>query len=152
MGKLLSNVLFATLLVVSFSHAADDKKIVAKDGQYVAYQNGIVQDKKENIEWLAGPDKSVTWDDAKAWVENLSIAGGGWRMPTKEELKSLYKEGAGERNITPLLKTTGWRVWANETEGETGAWYFTFYEGKYTWGIRGIEGFPRAFAVRSKRE
>jgi hypothetical protein len=149
MGKLFLQVLFATLWVVSFSYAADDKKIVATDGQYVAYENGIVCDKKANIEWLAGPDKYVTWDDAKAWVENLSIAGGGWRMPTKEELQSLYKKGAGERNMTPLLKTTGWRVWSNETEGETGAWYFTFYEGEYTWGIRESEGIPRVFAVRS---
>jgi hypothetical protein len=71
MGKLLSKLLFAVLLVVSSPYAADDKKIVATDGQYIAYENGIVYDKKANIEWLAGPDKYVTWDDAKAWVENL---------------------------------------------------------------------------------
>jgi hypothetical protein len=144
-------VLFATLLVASFSDAADKAKIVAKDDHYVSYENGIVCDEKINIEWVAGPDKFVTWDEAKAWVESLSVGGGGWRMPTKEELKSLYKKGAGERNMTPLLKTTGWRVWSNETEGESAAWYFSFYDGDYTWGPRESEGNPRVFAVRSRR-
>jgi hypothetical protein len=93
----------------------------------------------------------VTWDEAKAWVESVTVDGGGWRLPTKEELKSLYKKGTGERNMTPLLKTTGWRVWSNETEGEAAAWYFNFYDGDYTWGTRESEGNPRVFAVRSRK-
>jgi hypothetical protein len=151
MIRLFLRVLFATLLIASFSDAADKAKIIAKDGQYVSYENGIVYDEKKNIEWVAGPDKFVTWDEARAWVESLSLEGGGWRMPTKEELKSLYKKGAGERNKTPLLKTTGWRVWSNETEGESAAWFFSFYDGDYTWGPRESEGNPRGFAVRSRK-
>ena len=151
MIRLFLKVLFATLLVASFSDAADKAKIIAKDDQYVSYENGIVYDEKTNIEWVAGPDKDMNWDEAKAWVESLSVEGGGWRMPTKEELKSLYKKGAGSRNMTPLLKTTGWRVWSDETEGPSAAWYFNFYDGDYTWGTRESEGNPRVFAVRSRR-
>ena len=105
MIRLFLKVLFATLLVASFSDAADKAKIIAKDDQYVSYENGIVYDEKTNIEWVAGPDKDMNWDEAKAWVESLPVEGGGWRMPTKDELKSLYKKGAGERNMTPLLKS-----------------------------------------------
>ena len=144
-------VLFAILLVASFSHAADKAKIVAKDEHYISYENGIVYDEKTNIEWLAGPDKFVTWDEAKAWAESLSLEGGGWRMPTKEELTALYKKGAGSRNMTPLLKTTGWRVWSDKPEGESSAWFFGFYDGDYTWGPRDFGGNPRVFAVRSRR-
>ena len=151
MIRLFLRVLFATLLVASFSDAADKAKIIAKDDQYVSYENGIVYDQKTNIEWLAGPDKYMTWDEAKAWVESLSVEAGGWRMPRKEELKTLYKKGAGSRNMTPLLKTTGWRVWSDETEGPSAAWYFNFYDGDYTWGTRESEGNPRVFAVRSRR-
>jgi hypothetical protein len=151
MIRLLLTVLFSILLVASLTHAADKAKIIAKDGQYVSYENGIVYDEKENIEWLAGPDKFVTWDEAKAWVESLSVDGGGWRMPTKDELKSLYKKGAGERNMSPLLKHTGWRVWSIETEGDLGAWFLNFYDGDYTWGLRESEGNPRVFAVRSPK-
>ena len=151
MIRLFLRVLFATLLIASFSDAADKAKIMAKDDQYVSYENGIVYDEKTNKEWLAGPDKYITWDEAKAWVESLSVEGGGWRMPTKEELQSLYKKGAGECNMTPLLKTTGWRVWSGETEDESTAWYFNFYDGDYTWGTRESEGNPRVFGVRSRK-
>ena len=151
MIRLFLSVLFATLLVASFSDAADKAKTIAKDDQYVSYENGIVYDEKTNIEWVAGPDKYMTWDEAKAWVESLSVEGDGWQMPIKEELKALYKKGAGSRNMTPLLKTTGWRVWSDETEGPSAAWYFNFYDGDYTWGTRESEGNPRVFAVRSRR-
>ena len=110
MIRLFLKVLFAALLVASLSDAAEKAKVIAKDDQYVSYENGIVYDKKANIEWLAGPDKDVTWDGAKAWAESLSVGGGGWRMPTEDELKSLYKKGAGSRNMSPLLKTSGWRI------------------------------------------
>jgi len=151
MIRLFLKVLFAILLVASFSDAAEKAKVIAKDDQYVSYENGIVYDKKENIEWIAGPDKDVTWDDAKAWVENLSVGGGGWRMPTKEELKSLYKKGAGSRNMTPLLKSTGWRLWSNETKGPEAAWFFNFYDGDYDWSPRESYSSPRVFAVRSRK-
>jgi hypothetical protein len=151
MIRLFLKVLFATLLVASFSDAADKAEIIAKDDQYVSYENGIVYDEKKNIEWVAGPDKDINWDEAKAWVESLSVAGGDWRMPTKEELKSLFKKGAGSRNMTPLLKTTGWRLWSDETEGSEAAWFFNFYDGDYTWGPRESYAGPRVFAVRSRR-
>ena len=100
----------AILLVASFTGAAGKAKIIAKDGRYVSYKNGIVYDEKTNLEWIVGPDKDTTWDEARAWVESLSVEGGGWRMLTREEVKALYKKEAGSRNMTPLLKTTGWRV------------------------------------------
>ena len=70
---------------------------------------------------------------------------------TKEELKSLYKKGAGERNMTPLLKTTGWRVWSDETEGSEAAWFFNFHDGDYTWSPRESYASPRVFAVRTRK-
>ena len=144
-------VLFAILLVASFSDAAEKAKVIAKDDQYVSYENGIVYDEKTNIEWLAGPDKQINWDEATAWVESLSVEGGGWRMPKKEELKSLYKKGAGSRNMTPLLKTTGWQLWSVETKGSEAAWFFNFRDGDYEWGLRESLHSTRVFAVRSQR-
>jgi hypothetical protein len=151
MIRLSLKVLLAVLLIASFSDAAEDAKVIAKDDHYISYENGIVYDEKTNLEWVAGPDKHTNWDEAKAWIESLSIEGGGWRWPTKEELKSLDKKGVGDRNMNPLLKTTGWRVWSDETEGSEAAWYFNFYDGDYTWGPRESFGFPRVFAVRSKK-
>jgi hypothetical protein len=50
-------------------------------------------------------------------------------MPTVDELEGLYKDGAGKRNMTLLMKTTGWYVWSGETKGSSGAWHFYFPTG-----------------------
>lgn len=128
-----------------------DSNITARDGILVAYASGVVYDRNTGLEWYAGPDKKATWDEAKSWVENLNAAGGGWRMPTRKELKSLYKKGAGTRNMTSLLKTTGWWVWSGETKDSSSAWYFNFYSGSDDWGYRSYANGLRGFAVRSRR-
>jgi hypothetical protein len=125
-------------------------KEVVRDGNYITYDNGVVHDTKTGIEWLVGPDKDTTWDEAKEWVAGLEVAGGGWRMPSRKELKTLYKEGAGARNMTPLLKTTGWFVWSSETEDSSSAWSVDFllsYEGSLN---RSDTHLSRVFAVRSR--
>jgi hypothetical protein len=139
----------AILLVASFSDAAGKAEIIAKDGQYVSYKNGIVYDEKTNLEWIAGPDGGTTWYEAKRWVEN--VPGGGWRMPTRAELKALYKKGAGSRNMTPLLKTNGWLVWSGETKGSSSARGFCFSNGSQSWYGRDYSNGTRGFAVRSRR-
>ncbi len=140
----------AILLVASFSDAAGNAEIIAKDGQYVSYKNGIVYDEKTNLEWIAGPDKNTTWYEAKKWVENLNVAGDGWRMPTIKELRTLYKKEAGPRNMTPLLKTKGWRVWSGETKGRSSARIFIFTIGDKFWYNLRASGSRRGFAVRSR--
>lgn len=112
----------------------------------------IFFDAKTGLEWLSGPDVDTTWAAANKWVENLTLDGGGWRMPTMSELKGLYQNGNGSRNMTPLLKTTGWWIWSGEKKGNSAVWGFNFFDGDY--GDRYWESsFPyeRGFAVRSKR-
>ena len=72
--------------------------MIARDGDYVAYASGVVRDTKTGFEWAAGPDKDTTWHEAKRWVNILNVSGGGWRMSTINELKTLYEEGRGSRN------------------------------------------------------
>jgi len=114
------------------------------------YANGIVKDTNTGLEWKAGPDSNTDWNEARSWVQSLNLDGGGWRMPTTDELKTLYKKGAGDRNMTPLLKTTGWAVWSSETEGSSGARLFYFSPGARIWGSRNPSILERAFAVRSR--
>ena len=124
--------------------------VIKRDGIYVAYANGIVKDTKTGLEWKAGPDENTDWNEARSWVQSLNLDGGGWRMPTMDELEGLYKEDLGERNMTPLLKTTGWRVWSGETEGSSGARCFDVGLGGRYWHKRGSSPDARAFAVRSR--
>jgi len=112
----------------------------------------VVKDRKTGLQWIAGPDRYTTWDEAKSWVENLNVSEGGWRMPTGKELRTLYKKGAGERNMTPILKTTGWWVWSGETQYSSFAWGFSFYLGREYYIDRNSDSAAaRGFAVRSRR-
>jgi hypothetical protein len=124
---------------------------VKQDGQYVLYDNGIVYDENTKLEWVVGPDGDTNWDEAKRWVEKLSLAGGGWRMPTRKELGCLYEKNNGTRNMTPLLMTTGTWVWSGETEGSSDAWGFNFYGGNEGRPARCCYRLNRAFAVRSRK-
>ena len=71
-------------------------EITARDGTFVAYATGVVYDKNTGLGWLAGPDRNTTWDEVNKWIANLTVAGGGWRMPTRKELKTLFIKKAPE--------------------------------------------------------
>jgi hypothetical protein len=116
--------------------------------RFTARDNGVVFDTKDNLEWFVGPDEDTTWDEAKSWAESLSVDGGGWRMPTRDELSSLYTKGVGSQNMSPLLKTTGGFVWTGETVSTSYAWGFCFEIGDAYWPLRTYTGTARGFAVR----
>ena len=126
---------------------------IGRDGHFVLHSNGVVKDTKTGLEWAAGPDRDMTWDQAHSWVESLTVDGGGWRMPTLDELKSLYQQGRGKRNMTQLLKTTGWYVWSGEAMDSSQAWVFYFkYSPRHNYDVGTSHArYCRAFAVRSRR-
>ncbi len=131
-----------------------------------ALESVVFYDKNTGLEWLAGPDKPTNWYDAKKWVESLTaVAGGGWRMPTMEELKTLYQKRE-KCNIKPFLKTTGCWVWSGETKGSSLVWGYDYhYEpgssifsggsgggtGKATFNRDDSTDSTRGFAVRSRK-
>ena len=114
------SIIFTLVVVIGFcltGYAFADDKVL---------ENEVYYDKNTGLEWLAGPDKPTNWYDAKKWVESLTaVAGGGWRMPTRKELETLYQK-RGKCNITPFLKTTGCRVWSGETRDSSSAWGFEY--------------------------
>jgi len=121
-----------------------------QDGKFRLFDNDIVLDTASGYEWIVGPDKDTTWDEAYAWTRSLTVDGGGWRMPTIEELKILYQKGTGTRNMTPLLKTTGWLIWSIELAGSASAWTLNFFYGIETYESRHSSSQFRAFAVRNR--
>lgn len=91
----------------------------------------VVRDTKTGLEWLPGPEK-LTQVQAEVWVSRAGAAAGGWRMPTKEELSTLYIEGHGEWNRDPSLKAGGYWIWA-ESRDEATAWRACFLVGNTRW-------------------
>lgn len=107
-------------------------------------------DPKTNLEWKAGPDINMTLDEANVWVISQ---GDDWRMPTLDELTTLYRKGIGERNMPPELKTTGWWVWSGEkVEDMSLAWGVAFNFGNEYWDYCYNPCDSRGFAVRSRKK
>ena len=84
---------------------------IGRDDQFIALDNNVVIDKKTGLEWYLRPGLGFFYFDALLWAKSLTLDGGGWRFPHIEELKSLYKKGAGHNNITPLLFLPLGQVW-----------------------------------------
>lgn len=144
-------VILTTILFIPYTLNAGTIEVMDQDSHFIAYINGIVKDTKTGIEWFVGPDRDTTWDEAKSWAEGLSIDGGGWRLPTLEELRTIYKEGAGTLNMTPLLKGSSWWIWSVETKDSSSAWLFSFNLGQGYLFERSSSFNFRSFAIRSRQ-
>jgi len=139
-------------VVASISPDVSKSEIITKDGRFVKYANGIVLDKKTGLEWFTGPDKDTTENEAKSWVESLKVDGGGWRMPTRDDVETLYEKGVGKRNMTPLLKISGWSVWYVDKKYSSSGWYLYFNFGEDFGFITRSDSYgKRAFAVRFRK-
>lgn len=114
-----------------------------------AQADRVVTDAVTGLEWVVGSDQDTDYAQAEQWVTTNGIAGGGWRMPTKSELKTLYHPGMGMRNMDPAFMTTGWFVWA-EPQDSSSAWAFAFGSGNENCLSRDVSSSGRVFGVRSR--
>ena len=126
-----------------------------KDGHFVLYDNGVVYDTQNGLEWYIGPDEDINWEKAKSWVDNFSRYGGGWRMPSINELYKLYNPDWGSRNMTRLIKTSGWNVWSGDMRKNSFSvkiGIFLSFRDAGTKSYRGNSFETRVFAVRPKKQ
>ena len=125
-------LMMLSLVVVfdAFSSENSKKEYIKKDNNFLAYNKGIVFDSITGLEWVAGPDRDIKYEDARKWVEALKTAGGGWRMPMVKELKTLFYKGKGTRNMTPLIKTSGKWIWSGEAKNSATAGSFDLIYGE----------------------
>lgn len=120
--------------------------------RYLVSNEGVIADSRTGLEWVVGPDRDTSYMQAKQWITACSLAGGGWRMPTLQELRTLYQKGIGERNIDPAfnLKTNfyfwGEYIWA-ESNTSSSPWSFRFHDGDQSSNRYTNDG--RVFGVRS---
>jgi hypothetical protein len=94
------------------------------------------------------PNQNTTWDAAKSWTDSLTVGGGGWLMPTIAELRGLYQEGKGSRNMDPIFVTTCWYIWSCDDVTVSSARFFHFRHGTGPSNNRNDSSSNRAFAVR----
>lgn len=125
-------------------------EIVERDGRYVAYANGVICDCYTKLEWLVGPDRDTSWDEANAWVENLNNGGGVWALPSLVLLRELYKKNLRKNEISPLFHVEPTDIWSCEVKDDASAWAFNFIPGNTFWTYRTMSRRFRVFAVRPK--
>ena len=51
---------------------------------------GSITDASTNLVWAIGPDRTMTWFEAHDFVAELRLCGSRWRLPTPDELFTLY--------------------------------------------------------------
>ncbi|MBB5347055.1 DUF1566 domain-containing protein [Desulfoprunum benzoelyticum] len=117
--------------------------------RFTVSADGVIADFSTGLEWVIGPDQDTSYAQAEQWVAGFTAAGGGWRLPTRAELQGLYQPDAGERNMAPAFKTTGWLLWA-EPRDAASAWAFNFKNGSEYWYYRDSSDGNRVFGVRAK--
>jgi len=100
-------------------------------GRYEAAAE-TVRDTETRLTWQRQvPKETYNWNDAKAYCARLSLAGGGWHLPTKEELESLVDKSAGMPTINheAFPDTPNWAFWSSMPNGSSDAWGVGFYDG-----------------------
>jgi len=123
-------IFMGTFITAQSSSAGE----IARDGRFIAYDNGTVLDTKTNLMWAAKDnDNDINWADAKSYCENYR--GGGytdWRMPTQDELSGLYDEAKtnksgrkGVIHLTKLIHLHSYLVWTDDATS------FSFFSSKW---------------------
>lgn len=133
------------LLFASLLHAADGKRFTLKDG--------IIYDSQLGLQWAPAPGRAMNHYEAEKYVGDLKLAGGGWRLPTKEELKSLYDPSEHSGVDSRFNIGESW-IWTSELDGQSGAWDCDFLAdsgGRCRRDDSYANGMVRVLAVRSGR-
>jgi hypothetical protein len=126
-------LIFAIALFLSLSY-------IQAGERFIDNGDGTVTDTLTNLMWAKDDNMGdITWHDAEVYCKNPPIAGyrySDWRMPTIEELKSLYDEDSkgyeadcGLRvKIFPNIALTCAWVWSSDTQAIS-AYAFSFRKG-----------------------
>jgi len=130
----------------------------ARDGRFIAYDNGTVLDTTAKLMWAAKDNGAdIDWQDAKRYCDKYQGGGyTGWRMPTQDELAALYDTSKSYKakqrdyivNLTELIQLSACCPWASETRGSDAA-VFYFYGGLRKWNNQSADGIGQALPVRS---
>ena len=119
--------------------------------RFTKADNGVITDSLTGLEWYVNPNPDQTFREAKAWVEGLTVAGGGWRLPTMAELKAIYQKDASAYHMDPLFQVKGAWAWSGELRNDWSVWGLAFYNNLQGWHSMNYGNGRVALAVRSHR-
>ena len=137
--------------------------VVVSMAGYSVYTSNVILDQRTGFDWYLGDDVNIDWFAATHWVSNLQVAGGGWRMPTIEQLATLfdrqhtagigyYRSGkhwpAHIHSVFQAIGNGSW-VWSSQSISQATALAFNFNKGHSVKMPKSEKTYSvRAFAVR----
>jgi len=118
LGKIFAVLVVVILAGVFNANAAEE----ARDGRFIAYDDGTVWDSQSNLLWASRDNGSnINWSDAEEYCKTYDGGGyKGWRLPTKDELLTLYDRsifGNNGYHLTKLITLTGSYPWTSNVQG-----------------------------------
>jgi len=105
---------------------------------FVDRGTGVIYDTATKLDWEQSPKTAwVNYADAYAYINALTLDGGGWRMPTMNELFDLYKHISADTGCADcsgdqgLFNDLTLGYWTTQTYwgGQPGAIYVGFWRG-----------------------
>ena len=131
----------------------------SNDPRFQDNKDGTVTDLEKKLMWKQidiYQEKKIwiNWDDSQTYLEKFNkeaYAGfSNWRLPTREELKSLYEEDKDVPwkyywtenviHIDPIFGYSSCCFWSSEVYKETYAWGFNYIGGRTYPSSRGGPG------------
>jgi len=131
----------------------------SNDPRFRDNKDGTVTDFQQKLMWKQidiYQEKKIwiNWDDSQTYLEKFNeeaFAGfSDWRLPTREELKSLYEEGKDVPwkyywtenviHIDPIFGYSSCCFWSSEVYKEQYAWGFNYIRGRTYPSMRGGPG------------
>jgi hypothetical protein len=107
----------------------------APSGRYTFPATGTVYDTRTQLTWQQAVDPGTyTQSAASTYCTGLSLAGGGWRLPTKAELESIVDDTRSNPSIDPTAfpSTPGNYFWSSSP--------YVAASGGYGWFVNFISG------------
>ena len=127
-----------SLLVAVLSLFFYQISLAAENRFSVQAENKLLLDNETGLMWpLQDNGSDISWPAGKEYCEGFSLGGfNDWRMPTREELATLYNLKAADSSeyyITLNIKITACCQWAIDTQkAKVGS--FDFEYGNRDWG------------------
>lgn len=118
LGEIFTILAVVILAGVFNANAAEE----ARDGRFIAYDDGTVWDSQSNLLWASHDNGSnINWSDAEEYCKTYDGSGyKGWRLPTKDELLTLYDRSIFGNNgyrLTKLITLSGSYPWTSDVQG-----------------------------------
>ncbi len=132
--------LCALLLAHALACSSENKSVpsTSSSARFVQAGAGIVKDERTGLVWTArDSNRDLSWQIAQRRCQEINVQTDGsiWRLPTIEELKTLFDalqgQPCGEQTCRtdPAIDLTSPYQWSGTARGERQRVYFDFAHG-----------------------